>query len=140
MRAAGQRDAPRDARAPSTRARCRIPYPVFQHPRGRDFVDLDEDIQVKDLLDAAQEGFDSPELMKRYSTLGMGPSQGKHSNLNGARILARARGTSLADTALTTQRPFYHPVPLKHLAGARLSPDAAQRRCTTGTRRSARSG
>ena len=27
--------------------------------------------------------------MKRFSTLGMGPSQGKHSNLHGARILMR---------------------------------------------------
>ncbi len=93
------------------------PYPVFQHPRARDFVDLDEDIQVKDLLNAAQEGFDSTELMKRFSTLGMGPSQGKHSNLHGARILMRSRDATLADTSLTTQRPFYHPVPLKHLAG-----------------------
>ncbi len=94
------------------------PHPVFAHARGRDFVDLDEDLQVHDLLDAAQEGFDSTELLKRYSTLGMGPSQGKHSNVNGARILLRARGATLADTALTTQRPFYHPVPLAHLAGA----------------------
>ncbi len=94
------------------------PYPVFTHARARDFVDLDEDIQVKDLLHSEQEGFDSPELMKRYSTLGMGPSQGKHSNLNGARVLARVRGHSIAETPLTTQRPFYHPVPLKHLAGA----------------------
>ncbi len=94
------------------------PYPVFTHPRARDFVDLDEDIQVKDLLHSGQEGFDSPELMKRFSTLGMGPSQGKHSNLNGARVLARARGHSIAETPLTTQRPFFHPVPLKHLAGA----------------------
>ncbi|HEU5133764.1 MAG TPA: 2Fe-2S iron-sulfur cluster-binding protein [Steroidobacteraceae bacterium] len=93
------------------------PYPVFPHPSGRDFVDLDEDIQVKDLLTSAQEGFDSPELMKRFSTLGMGPSQGKLSNLHGARILVRSRDATLADTALTTQRPFYHPMPLKHLAG-----------------------
>jgi sarcosine oxidase subunit alpha len=93
------------------------PYPVYPHPSARDFVDLDEDIQVKDLLASAQEGFDSTELMKRYSTLGMGPSQGKHSNLHGARILMRSRDATLADTALTTQRPFYHPVPLKHLAG-----------------------
>ncbi len=93
------------------------PYPVFTHARGKDFVDLDEDIQVRDLLDGAQEGFDGTELLKRYSTLGMGPSQGKHSNLNGARILMRAKEAALADTALTTQRPFYHPVPLKHLAG-----------------------
>ncbi|MBC8026372.1 MAG: FAD-dependent oxidoreductase, partial [Steroidobacteraceae bacterium] len=95
-------------------------FPVFAHARARDFVDLDEDIQVKDLLNSAQEGFDSTELLKRYSTLGMGPSQGKHSNLNGARILMRAREATLADTALTTQRPFYHPVALKHLAGARF--------------------
>jgi sarcosine oxidase subunit alpha len=93
------------------------PYPVFAHPGAKDFVDFDEDIQVKDLLDSVQEGFDSTELLKRYSTLGMGPSQGKHSNMAGARILMRARGATLADTALTTQRPFYHPVPLKHLAG-----------------------
>ncbi|HTU64375.1 MAG TPA: 2Fe-2S iron-sulfur cluster-binding protein [Steroidobacteraceae bacterium] len=93
-------------------------YPVFPHARAKDFVDLDEDIQVEDLLNAAQEGYDSVELLKRYSTLGMGPSQGKHSNVNGARILMRARDRTLADTALTTQRPFYHPVALKHLAGA----------------------
>jgi sarcosine oxidase subunit alpha len=90
---------------------------VFAHRSARDFVDLDEDIQVKDLLASAQEGFDSTELMKRFSTLGMGPSQGKHSNMQGARILMRSRDATLADTALTTQRPFYHPVPLKHLAG-----------------------
>ncbi len=29
----------------------------------------------------------------------------------------RTRDATLADTALTTQRPFYQPVPLKHLAG-----------------------
>jgi len=98
-------------------------FPVFEHARGKSFVDLDEDIQVKDLVASVQEGFDSPELMKRFSTLGMGPSQGKHSNLLGARILMRERGASLADIALTTQRPFYHPVPLKHLAGAGFHPE-----------------
>ncbi len=99
------------------------PYPVFPHPRGRDFVDMDEDIQVRDLLNSAQEGFDSTELMKRFSTLGMGPSQGKHANLNGARILMRSRDATLADTALTTQRPFYHPVALKQLAGMGFHPE-----------------
>ena len=108
--------------APESSRQVSHPYPVFQHPRGRDFVDLDEDIQVKDLLNSAQEGFDSTELMKRYSTLGMGPSQGKHANLNGARILMRIRDATLADTALTTQRPFYHPVALKHLAGMGFHP------------------
>jgi sarcosine oxidase subunit alpha len=114
--ARGGHVGPRVPRPESTR-QVSHPYPVFPHPSARDFVDLDEDIQVKDLLASAQEGFDSTELMKRFSTLGMGPSQGKHSNLHGARILMRSRDATLADTALTTQRPFYHPVPLKHLAG-----------------------
>jgi sarcosine oxidase subunit alpha len=25
------------------------PWPIFNHPKGRDFVDFDEDLQVKDL-------------------------------------------------------------------------------------------
>jgi sarcosine oxidase, subunit alpha len=114
--ALGAHQGPRVSRAAGTR-QVSHPYPVFAHPAAKDFVDLDEDIQVKDLLNSVQEGFDSTELLKRYSTLGMGPSQGKHSNVQGARILIRAREGTLADTALTTQRPFYHPVPLKHLAG-----------------------
>ena len=32
---------------------------------------------------------------KRYSTVGMGPSQGKHSNMNALRILARYRGVGV---------------------------------------------
>ena len=35
--------------------------------------------------------------MKRYSTVGMGPSQGKLSNINAARHLANVTGQSLAD-------------------------------------------
>lgn len=106
-------------------------YPVVPHPRGKNFVDLDEDIQLDDIRNSLQEGFDSAELLKRYSTLGMGPSQGKHSNLNGSRILARLKGESLAATGLTTARPFTSPVPLSHLAGRIFSP---QRRTPIHTR------
>jgi sarcosine oxidase subunit alpha len=122
--AAHARGAHEGARVPHPESSRQVshPYPVFAHPRGREFVDLDEDIQIKDLLNSAQEGFDSTELMKRFSTLGMGPSQGKHSNLHGARILMRSREAALADTAMTTQRPFYHPVALKKLAGMGFHP------------------
>ena len=44
---------------------------------------------------AVQEGFDNIELLKRYTTVGMGPSQGKHSNMNAMRILARMRGAAV---------------------------------------------
>lgn len=93
------------------------PYPVIPHPRGKNFVDFDEDLQLADFSGAAQEGFDSIELLKRYTTVGMGPSQGKHSNLNALRVLARILGQSPAVIGTTTARPFYHPVPLSHLAG-----------------------
>jgi sarcosine oxidase subunit alpha len=98
-------------------------YPIFPHPAGREFVDFDEDIQVKDLVNACQEGFDSSELMKRFSTIGMGPSQGKHSNMNALRILAKVRGEPIEALGTTTARPMFHPVPLSHLAGRRFSPE-----------------
>src|SRR5450631_113532 len=92
-------------------------FPIVDHPLAKNFVDFDEDLQVKDLENAAQEGFDSSELLKRYSTVGMGPSQGKHSNMNALRILARVRALGIEQLGLTTARPMYHPVPLKLLAG-----------------------
>jgi sarcosine oxidase subunit alpha len=98
-------------------------FPIIDHPRGKNFVDFDEDLQVKDLENAAQEGFDSSELLKRYSTVGMGPSQGKHSNMNALRILARYRGVAVGELGLTTSRPMYHPVPLKLLAGRSFHPE-----------------
>jgi sarcosine oxidase subunit alpha len=101
----------RSTRCPSHR------FPIVDHPLAKNFVDFDEDLQVKDLENAAQEGFDSSELLKRYSTVGMGPSQGKHSNMNALRILARVRALSIEQLGLTTARPMYHPVPLKLLAG-----------------------
>jgi len=106
------RDGPRPSHA----------YPIFEHPKGKNFVDFDEDLQLKDFFNAAQEGFDNIELLKRYSTVGMGPSQGKHSNLNAIRILARIRGEPCGAVGSTTARPLYHPVSLGMLAGRGFSP------------------
>jgi sarcosine oxidase subunit alpha len=99
------------------------PFPIIDHPAAKNFVDFDEDLQVKDLENAAQEGFDSSELLKRYSTVGMGPSQGKHSNMNALRVLARVRGVGVEALGMTTARPMYHPVPLKMLAGRSFNPE-----------------
>jgi sarcosine oxidase subunit alpha len=107
----------RSTRCPSHR------FPIIDHPQGKNFVDFDEDLQVRDLENAAQEGFDSSELLKRYSTVGMGPSQGKHSNMNALRVLARYRGVGVEQLGLTTARPMYHPVPMKLLAGRSFFPE-----------------
>ena len=47
----------------------------------------------KDLKRAIAEGFDSIELAKRYTTVTMGPCQGKLCHLNSIRLLARELGT-----------------------------------------------
>jgi sarcosine oxidase subunit alpha len=93
------------------------PWPIVDHPAGKNFVDFDEDLHLRDFHNAAQEGFDNIELLKRYTTVGMGPSQGKHSNMNAIRVLARIRGKSPGEVGTTTARPFFHPVPMSHLAG-----------------------
>ena len=99
------------------------PWPIVAHPEGKNFVDFDEDLQLKDFHNAVQEGFDNIELLKRYSTVGMGPSQGKHSNMNGLRILARLSGKEPQQVGTTTARPFYHPVPMAVLAGRGFNPE-----------------
>lgn len=97
-------------------------WPIVAHPDGKNFVDFDEDLQVKDFENAVQEGYDNIELLKRFSTVGMGPSQGKHSNMTALRILARLTGKTPQQVGTTTARPFFHPVPLSHLAGRGFSP------------------
>ena len=98
------------------------PYPIFRHKGKKNFVDFDEDLHERDFVNAHREGFDNVELLKRYTAVGMGPSQGKLSNLNAARIHARLNGRSLGASGTTTYRPFHHPVSLNHLAGRRFHP------------------
>ena len=95
-------------------------YPIFPHPKGNEFVDLDEDLKIKDLITGMKEGFDSIELLKRYSTIGMGPSQGKLSNLNGIRIVAEFNRQPVGNVGTVTPRPFVYPVPIGKLAGRRI--------------------
>lgn len=84
---------------------------------GKSFVDLDEDVTVKDVEYAAAEGFDSMELSKRYTTTTMGPSQGRFSQLAAARVLSKVNGAPLEEIGLTTARPPWVTVPMGALAG-----------------------
>lgn len=114
--------APSIAEPPRPSAAPSHPYPIFPDSSAKCFVDLDEDVQYKDFVNAAQEGFDHVELMKRYSTYGMGPSQGKIANTNAIRILAKIKKQTVGETGVTTSRPFFHPVPISHLAGRGFHP------------------
>jgi sarcosine oxidase subunit alpha len=98
------------------------PWPIFPHPHGRDFVDFDEDLEVKDIQNAVLDGYDDVQLLKRYSTLGMGPSQGRHSNVAAIRLLAAATGRKIEEVGTTTVRPPYVPEKFAHLAGRGFDP------------------
>ena len=106
------------------------------------FVDFSEDVSSKDLLAAVEEGYDSVELLKRYTTVTMGPAQGKLETVNAVAVLAEALGQSIEETGTTVWRPPYAPITLGALAGrmfetTRYSPDAALAR---GSRRSPAGG
>ena len=90
---------------------------VFPHPDGKDFVDLDEDLTVHDISNAIADGFEHVQLIKRYSTVGMGPSQGRHSSLATAEVTANVRNISLEETGITTARPPLTAEPIALSAG-----------------------
>ena len=72
--------------------------------------------------EAVDEGFSSMELLKRYTTITMGPCQGKACMLPSQRLCAKATGSTFAETRPTTARPPWTPVELGTLAGPRLTP------------------
>jgi heterotetrameric sarcosine oxidase alpha subunit len=82
---------------------------------GRIWVDFQNDVTVKDIRLAQQEGYRSPEHTKRYTTLGMAPDQGRTANLNALALMAEAQGRDMAQMAPTTFRPPYVPVPIASL-------------------------
>jgi sarcosine oxidase, subunit alpha len=89
---------------------------------GKCFIDLDEDVTTKDIARAAAEGYDSLELSKRYTTVTMGPSQGRFSQIPAVRAVASATGLELGAVGLTTARPPWLTVPLGALAGRPFEP------------------
>jgi len=82
------------------------------------FVDFSEDVSSKDLFAAKAEGYDSIELVKRYTTVTMGPSQGKLETVNAVAIMAEAHGVSdLNQIGTTVWRPPFVPITLGALGG-----------------------
>ena len=97
-------------------------HPELFHGGTHGFVDFCEDVSSKDLRTAVQEGYDSAELAKRYTTATMGPTQGKLEAVNVIAILAGLTGRTIAETGTTTWRPPYAPVTLGALAGRVFEP------------------
>ncbi|WP_417513453.1 sarcosine oxidase subunit alpha family protein [Minwuia sp.] len=98
----------------------RMSISAFWHvadSKGRAWLDLQNDVTVKDVKQAHLEGFRSVEHVKRYTTLGMATDQGRTANVGGLAVLAEASGKSIAETGTTIFRPPYTPVPIAAMAG-----------------------
>ena len=98
-------------------AKVNFEWPIFIHPKGKEFIDYDEDLQAKDIINATRLGYRDMQLVKRFSTVGMGPSQGRHSALPTARLVADATDRTVTETGVTTARPPFAPEKLAHIAG-----------------------
>ena len=83
----------------------------------RAWIDQQNDVTVKDVKLAHQEGYRAVEHLKRYTTLGMATDQGKTANLGGLAVMAEMTGQSIAQTGTTIFRPPYTPVPIAAFAG-----------------------
>ncbi|HEX7199251.1 MAG TPA: sarcosine oxidase subunit alpha, partial [Dongiaceae bacterium] len=92
-------------------------WQVANLPKGKAFVDFQNDVTAKDIALAHQEGYHAVEHLKRYTTLGMGTDQGKTSNINALAIMAGLRGIAIPEAGTTTFRPPYAPVAIGALAG-----------------------
>jgi sarcosine oxidase subunit alpha len=98
------------------------PHPELFRGRTHGMVDFSEDVTSADIVTAAHEGYDSVELVKRYTTATMGPAQGKLETVNTVAVLAEATGSTIAETGTTTWRPMHVPVTLGALAGPATEP------------------
>ena len=99
--------------------------PVWMMPQGaniklrmKTWLDYQNDVKVSDVQLAAQEGYESVEHTKRYTTLGMATDQGKLSNINGLATLSGALNADIPQVGTTTFRPPYTPISLASIAGS----------------------
>jgi sarcosine oxidase subunit alpha len=90
--------------------------------KGRAFACFCEDVSATDIHRSVEEGYDSIELSKRYTTVTMGPCQGRMCALQSIRLMAQETGQTLEQVGTTTARPPWSTVPLGAFAGRPIEP------------------
>lgn len=101
-------------------APCRVLWrvPSRRDPDGsHQFVDLQRDAHVADVLRATGAGLRSVEHVKRYTTIGTAHDQGRTSGVMTSGIVAEALGVDVADLGTTRFRPPAVPVAFAAFAG-----------------------
>ncbi|WP_134678401.1 sarcosine oxidase subunit alpha family protein [Paracoccus ravus] len=87
-----------------------MPMNASRGMKAKMWLDFQNDVKLSDVELAAQEGYESVEHTKRYTTLGMATDQGKVSNINGLAALSAALKQPIPQTGTTTFRPPYTPL------------------------------
>ena len=95
-----------------------VSLPMGRENGARRFVCFCEDVTGGDIVQGVDEGFDDVQTLKRYSTVTMGPCQGKMCMKSFNRIVATRTGRSPTEIGTTTARPPVQPVPLAAVAGS----------------------
>jgi sarcosine oxidase subunit alpha len=114
-----------DARIAETPRGEQAPAPALAadaSSTGKAFTCFCEDVTAKDIHRGVQEGYDSIELCKRFTTVTMGPCQGRMCQLSSIRLMSEETGQSLEQVGTTTARPPWSTVPLGVLAGRPIEP------------------
>ena len=91
---------------------------------GKQFACLCMDVTNKELKTAVTEGFDSMELLKRYTTITMGPCQGKACMMASQRLCSRATGSSFVADAPDDRPAAVDPGGARDARG--MAPEPAQ--------------
>lgn len=98
--------------------------------RWRAWIDLQDDVTAKDIRLALQEGYESIEHAKRYTTTGMGTDQGKTVNMNAFALVAHLRDKPMHEVGTTTFRQPWKPVTFGAIAGQHVGLHFQPRRTT----------
>ncbi|MEU5208369.1 2Fe-2S iron-sulfur cluster-binding protein [Streptomyces sp. NPDC020742] len=119
-RTGGMIALPSAARLPDAapgRVLWRVPSPQDGQDGSHQFVDLQRDALVSDVLRAVGAGLRSVEHVKRYTTIGTAHDQGRTSGVLASGVVAEALGVDVAELGTTRFRPPAVPVSFAALAG-----------------------
>lgn len=105
------------ARSPGPYRGSKHLLPPGNGERNKTFLCFDEDATVKHIAQACQQGFDTPELAKRFTAAGTGPGQGGIPGHNLPLVMAQFRGEEPEAVPPTTVRPPLVPTLLATYAG-----------------------
>jgi sarcosine oxidase subunit alpha len=106
--------------APRAAPAARQPILPLWQAQGRPercWIDLQNDVTAADVALAARENYRSVEHMKRYTTAGLAPDQGKTGNPTASALLGVFTGRTPDAVGLTRFRPPYDPVTIGTMAG-----------------------